>query len=404
MALLLNKTLDLLLSSAHFRISIPSVILLMTGLLMIMSSSSEYSQAYHGAAFYFVIKQALMAMIGFILLLIAARMPITFWQSNALMILFLNLILLLLLFIPAIGKEVNASIRWMSLGVFSFQPSELLKLSMPLFYASYFCYLVNSKQNNNGLQFLLPLLLLGVVVALLLLQPDFASAVIYALFAIAIIFFAGMKIWHLFFAGFGVVAVLLPLVAIHPYRLNRFFCLSDNNIWERFYQECYQVGHSLVAIERGSLWGAGLGESIQKSFYLPEAYTDFVFAIIVEELGSVFGILLIGIFVYLLYNLFKLGLDSATQGNYFAAYFCVGVALIWGLQFVFNLGVSLSYLPVTGLTLPFISYGGSSLLVNLILLGIIMRLAVNMHDTYSTAQDVPRQEQQPNSGQSKESF
>ncbi len=382
----IDRLNDMIFAPASLRITMPVILLLAAGILVVMSASSEYSQAYHGVPFYFLLKQGILTLVGMILLLVSASISINFWRERSSTLLLLNLILMLLIFMPILGKEVNYSTRWLSFGVFNLQPSELLKISVPLFYAQYLSKDSQDRVNDFhlGPKLIVPLGMIAFIDLLLLLQPDFATAAIYTMAVAGLIFFAGLRLRYLFFSGFALLALAFSLVAAQPYRLNRLDCLIDENLWERFYEQCYQVGNSLVAIERGGLWGLGLGSSIQKNFYLPESYTDFVFAIIVEELGLVSGVLLICVFVYLIYSLLRLALDALHKGSLFIAYFCAGVATIWGLQFVCNIGVSLSLLPVTGLTLPFISYGGSSLMSNLILVGIIVKMS---HQVYSKNYD-----------------
>lgn len=384
----IDQLSEILFAPACLRITMPVTLLLAIGLLVVMSASSEYSQAYHGVSFYFLLKQGILTLVGMLLLVLVAMVSVDFWRERAAVLLLLNIFLMLLVFMPLLGKEVNYSTRWLSLGVFNLQPSELLKISVPLFYAQYLSRDSQDRINDFRMnpKLIVPLAVIAFIDMLLLLQPDFATAVIYTLAVVGLIFFAGLRLRYLFFSGFALLSLGFALIAAQPYRLNRLACLVDENIWQRFYEQCYQVGNSLVAIERGGLWGLGLGASIQKNFYLPESYTDFVFAIIVEELGLVSGILLICVFVYLIYSLFRLSLDALEKGNFFASYFAAGVAIIWGLQFVCNIGVSLSLLPVTGLTLPFISYGGSSLMSNLILVGILVKISHHVYaDSYEDA-------------------
>ena len=354
-------------------ILVPIFGLVIIGMLTIMSASSEYSAQYYDTPFYFVIKQGILMVIGVVALIVGMCVPLRFWQGQAPAILFLNILLLLMVFVPTIGREINASSRWLNLGFINFQPSELLKFSLPLFCAAYITHSdMKLRQGLEGL--LIPAVALIFVAGLLLLQPDFGSAVVYSITVFAILFFAGMKWQHIMFLIVGAISSGFLLIAIQPYRLLRLLCMEDANIWQYFYNQCYQAGQSLVAIERGGVWGLGLGASIQKNFYLPESYTDFVFAILVEELGMVFGLLLICLFLFLIFRMMSLATHALEQKNYFAAYFVMGIAVLWGLQAMFNMGVSLTYFPITGLTLPFISYGGSSLVVNLFLVGIIMRV------------------------------
>lgn len=354
-------------------ILLPILGLVVLGILIIMSASGEYSQEYYGSAYYFTIKQIIIMAIGFIGLLFGCLVPLKFWQERATLIFLINLLLLLAIFIPQLGKEINSGTRWINLGFIGFQPSEMLKFSLPLFYAAYIAHgRMNNQDNMQGL--VIPVMAIITVNILLLLQPDFASLVVYSIVAFSILFFAGLGWKYTAFLIIGGLSAIFLLISTQPYRLQRLLCMEDLSIWKYFHDQCYQVGHSLVAIERGGIWGLGLGSGIQKYFYLPEAHTDFVFAILVEELGMICGILLIILFLFISLRITLLGIDSLQNDNYFAAYFVMGIAVLWGFQAMLNIGVSLAYFPVTGLPLPFISYGGSSLTINLFLTGIIMRV------------------------------
>ena len=374
-----------LFSRSHLPLLLPAGFFIGIGILIIMSSSSEFSMLHYGDPFHFAIKQGIWAVIGLATLLFAMVMPASFWQSKSLFFLGLNLLLLLVLFLPGLGKEVNSSTRWLSFGLFGFQPAEMLKFSVPLFLAAYLSYLNRNAKGGKCfelsiVQLGVPLAVLALISVLLLAQPDFASVFIFCFASVALLFFVGMRLRDMILLGFTAAGLAFMLIAFKAYRLNRFLCLDDANIWQNIYQECYQIANSLIAIERGGLWGSGFGSSIQKSFYLPEAYTDFVFAIMVEELGLVLSIVFIAVFVFWLLRILRFSQEALAEGYYFHSYFAMGVTMIWGLQFLCNVGVVLGYLPVTGLTLPFISYGGSSLVINMLLLGILARMISDVYD------------------------
>ena len=374
-----------LFSRSHLPLLLPAGFFIGIGILIIMSSSSEFSMLHYGDPFHFAIKQGIWAVIGLATLLFAMVMPASFWQSKSLFFLGFNLLLLLVLFLPGLGKEVNSSTRWLSFGLFGFQPAEMLKFSVPLFLAAYLSYLNRNAKGGKCfelsiVQLGVPLAVLALISVLLLAQPDFASVFIFCFASVALLFFVGMRLRDMILLGFTAAGLAFMLIAFKAYRLNRFLCLDDANIWQNIYQECYQIANSLIAIERGGLWGSGFGSSIQKSFYLPEAYTDFVFAIMVEELGLVLSIVFIAVFVFWLLRILRFSQEALAEGYYFHSYFAMGVTMIWGLQFLCNVGVVLGYLPVTGLTLPFISYGGSSLVINMLLLGILARMISDVYD------------------------
>lgn len=348
------------------------LILALGGFLLTMSASIAYAEYYFGAPFYFSMRHLIFLGLGLLGMLGALLIPLRFWQQHCVLLLFFSVFLLLLVFTDELGKEVNASARWIDLRFVSFQPVEILKFTLPLFLAVYLSR--HGEQLQRGWPgLIIPLTILAVVGCLLLLQPDFGGLVILASVVIAILFLGGMRWRELAVLTLAGAGLFLFLTAAKPYRLERLKCLTDENIWRLFFDSCYQIGHSLIAIERGGLFGLGLGASVQKYFYLPEAYTDFIFAIMAEELGFLVCLALFVLFGFLCVRILVLGLSQLEQGQSFAGFLLAGVAVLWMTQTLVNLGVALGYFPITGLPLPFFSYGGSGLLMNMFLAGIVMR-------------------------------
>ena len=348
------------------------LVLALGGFLLTMSASTAYAEYYFNAPFYFSIRHFIFLILGLVAMFGALFIPLSFWQRWYALLLAFSVFLLLLVFTDALGKEVNASARWIDLRFVSFQPVEVLKFTLPLFLAAYLSRHAQHLQRGwAGL--IAPLTIIGVVGCLLLLQPDFGGLVVLTSVAMAILFLGGMR-WReltvLVLAGMG---LFLFLTAAKPYRLERLKCLTDENVWRFFFDACYQIGHSLIAIERGGLLGLGLGASVQKYFYLPEAYTDFIFAIMAEELGFLVCLILFALFGFLCVRILVLGLHQLEQGRLFVGYLLAGIAVLWMTQTLVNLGVSLGYFPITGLPLPFFSYGGSGLLINMFLAGVVLR-------------------------------
>lgn len=347
-------------------------ILAFGGFLLVMSASTQFSQEYFDDGFYYGFRHLTILIVGLVALYIAWRIPLEFWFQTSLWLLLGSFLLLLLVFIPGIGKEVNASSRWINLFFFSFQPAEILKFTLPVFYAFYLTrYADEITTGWQGL--IIPIGVILLITGLLLLQPDFGSAFILAGVGFIIFFLAGMRWRDLIFASSAFIAICTLLVVFQPYRLKRLVCINDSSVWELFLHQCYQVAHSLIAIERGGLWGVGLGGSIQKYSYLPEAHTDFSFSIIVEEMGFIFCLVLLVLFFLFFSRVMYLGRRCLGQGKRFSAYLLYSLAVLWLMQVLINVGVALGYVPVTGLPLPFLSYGGSNLVVNLFLVGVVLR-------------------------------
>ena len=335
---------------------------------MIYSASSVWAQYKFNDAFHFAKYQFIFFIISFLCMLIVKKIDYNLYKRHSNKILLLSLILLILVLIPGIGTLRNGSRSWFKIGPFGLQPSEIAKVSLIIFLSKY----LEKNQNNlsNIKKSILPVLgIIFLFFGLIMLEPDFGTGMVIVLSLMLILFISGVKLK--FFASLGILGILgiAGLIIIAPYRLKRI--ISFLNPWSDPLGSGYQIIQSLYAIGPASLLGLGFGKSIQKQFYLPEPQTDFIFAIICEEFGIVGAISVIALFISLFYIILKISLK---QNNLFAKYLSFGLGMQIILQGALNLCVVTSLIPVTGVTLPFFSYGGSSLLVSMISIGIILNI------------------------------
>lgn len=341
------------------------------GLLMVASSSMVISSKTYGQPFYYLIHQLAYIVVGLILSWQISRFKVTQWQMASPNLLLASLLLLALVLIPGIGHQVNGSMRWLSIGPVGVQVSEIAKFSMILYLAGYIVRRRGEVQTKMR-GFLKPLLVLGVMSILLLKEPDFGAMTVIVTTSLGILFLAGVRLWQ-FTVLFCIAATLLIILAVSsPYRLQRLTTFMDP--WAHAYASGYQLTQSLIAFGRGGWFGVGLGKSVQKLFYLPEAQTDFLFAILTEELGLIGACVVIGLFCLLVIRAFFIGFTAHQQKQYFSAYVAYGIGLWVGLQAMINMGVNMGILPTKGLTLPLMSYGGSSMLVNFITMTLLLRI------------------------------
>ena len=338
---------------------------------MVASSSSIWASYKFNNPYKYMLHQLLFAFIGFLLMYICSKTDFKLYKKHANKILIGSFILLILVLIPGIGIVRNGSRSWFGIGPFGIQPSEIAKIAMIIFVSKYLSkyddYMDNIKEYS------LPILLLVLFCFLLiLLEPDFGSGAILVLSLVALIFTSKIKVS--FFVKIGFVGVLgvVGLIIAAPYRIARI--LAYLNPWSDPLGSGFQIIQSLYAIGPGGLFGLGLGNSIQKHFYLPEPQTDFIFAIISEELGFVGILIIASCYIVLFYNVIKISLETK---DLFGKYLSFGLILELILQTLLNLLVVVGLIPVTGVTLPFLSYGGSSLLTCLIMIGIILNIAKN---------------------------
>jgi cell division protein FtsW len=280
--------------------------------------------------------------------------------------------LLIALFIPDIGTSVNGSIRWIRLGPINIQPSEVCKFSLILYISG---YSVRRMSEINTLRsFLKPLFLLFIISLLIMGQPDLGSTAIICLLVVTILFYAGISFFQ--FSLLSILISLLGYLAISssPMRLARVLAFTDPFAEDVVRNAGWQLSNSLISIGQGGWFGLGIGNSFQKNFFLPEAHTDFIFAILVEELGIVGGLLLIALFVVLFIGILRVALDSFSKDRLFQGYVSFGIMILIAVQVLFNMAVNIGLLPTKGLTLPFISYGGTSIIMMMSLVAIVIRI------------------------------
>ena len=350
------------------------------GLVMISSASISFAEHNLGDGFYFLKRQMLYMTLGLVVAALFLYMPSRFWYHNAVPLLVVTIILLVAVLIP--GAQ-----RWIPLGPINLQVSEVAKFMMILFMASYL-ERYQRELREYWKSMIRPVLLLIGVAGLLLLEPDFGSMVVVCGTVLAMLFIGGAKLWlfsGLLLAGIGGIA---SMALISPYRLERLVTFLDP--WAHQYDSGYQLTQSLIAFGRGEWFGVGLGNSIQKLFFLPEAHTDFVFSIYAEEFGLIGVAVVLGLYSLLVSRIVHVARKAVRQEDWFAAYSCFGIAIVLAGQAFINIGVSSGLLPTKGLTLPFISYGGSSLLVCCAMVALVLRISREMDDVQAVAKQVRR--------------
>lgn len=346
-------------------------LLFAVGLMMVASASMGVAEAQFGNTFYFFSRHLIYLGIGLVAGLITYQLPVVFWQRAGWMLFFLGLALLVLVLIPHVGRRVNGSMRWLGFGPITIQPSELAKLFVVNYLAG---YLVRRQHEvrSRWSGFLKPFAVLSLVVALLLLEPDFGSVVVTMSAVIGMLFLAGTPLPQFMVLIFGSAGAGVLIAIAEPYRWKRLTAFTDP--WADQFNSGYQLTQSLIAFGRGDWFGVGLGNSVQKLFYLPEAHTDFVFAVFAEEFGLLGVTAVIMLFFALVACALTIGRRAEEAGNHFAGYLANGIGLLIGVQALINIGVNTGFFPTKGLTLPLISYGGSSLVVAFIMLAIILRV------------------------------
>jgi cell division protein FtsW len=346
-------------------------ILCSIGFLAIASASIDYAESRYGWRWYHASKHAAYLLIAIIGACVAYRVPTKLWNLSSWIWLLLAVALLLLVLVPGVGREVNGAQRWIPLGPINLQPSETAKAALILFLASY----LQRRQDEireSWMGFLKPLFIVGGLSILLLFEPDFGATVIVCGTALGMLFLAGVRLSQFFVVATGLVGITIVMVIAAPYRLKRF--LSYQDPWADPFDSSFQLTQSLIAFGRGDVTGAGLGQSVQKLFYLPEAHTDFVFSIWAEETGLIGSLLLLALFVLLIGRLLWWSRVALARSLTFESHVFAGIAFMLSGQVFVSMGMSMGLLPTKGLTLPMISFGGSSLIVTLALMGIALRL------------------------------
>jgi cell division protein FtsW len=345
------------------------VLLIGIGLVAVFSASSMLADQRYGDHYYYLKKQVLFSLLGIASMILAMNINYLFYRKLAYVFLGLGLILLILLLIPGFGVKVGGAQRWFRFGFISVQPSELVKLSLMIFVAYHMSK--NVEHMGSFYHGLFPHLLVGAAfMGLMLLQPDLGTAVIIGMWMLAILFIGGVNLLQLLLLMGLVTPIIFYLISHAAYRLQRLWAFM--NPWQDPQGFGFQIIHSFLAFGSGGLWGAGLGNSKQKLFYLPEPHTDFILSIIAEEMGLIGVVVLLMLFAFLVIKGIKIALNAP---ELFGSYLAMGISCMLALQVIVNMGVVMALFPTKGLTLPFISYGGSSLVVNLTCMGILMNIS-----------------------------
>ena len=356
----------------NFLILFSFISLMSLGFIMVVSSSIYVADEMTGDPFYFASRQLIFISVGLLAMSIFLLLPSDFLFKADWVFMLISILLLVALFIPDIGTSVNGSIRWIRLGPINIQPSEVCKFSLILYISG---YSVRRMSEINTLRsFLKPLFLLFIISLLIMGQPDLGSTAIICLLVVAILFYAGISFFQ--FSLLSILISLLGYLAISssPMRLARVLAFTDPFAEDVVRNAGWQLSNSLISIGQGGWFGLGIGNSFQKNFFLPEAHTDFIFAILVEELGIVGGLLLIGLFVVLFIGILRVALDSFSKDRLFQGYVSFGIMVLIAVQALFNMAVNIGLLPTKGLTLPFISYGGTSIIIMMSLIAIVIRI------------------------------
>ncbi len=363
-----------------------SLCLMLVGLVMVTSASFPISTRLTEQPFHFMFRHGVFLCLALSVSAVVLQIPLEKWLRYSTLLLSASIVLLVIVLIA--GKSVNGASRWISLGIFNLQPAEVAKLSLFIFMAGYFVRKGDEIRRTFFSGFMKPLIIFGVLAVLLLGQPDLGTVVVMLVTLFAMLFIAGAKLWQfiaLMMVGIGGVALL---IFIEPYRMRRVTSFWDP--WDDPFGSGYQLTQSLMAFGRGNWFGQGLGNSVQKLEYLPEAHTDFVFAVIAEELGFV-GVTIILILIFaLVVKAILIGKKALEANEQFGGYLAFGIGVWFAFQSMVNVGASAGIVPTKGLTLPLISYGGSSLIIMSIAVSILLRID---HECRLSALDTQNKEQ-----------
>jgi cell division protein FtsW len=359
--------------SAHydFKLIFASYALLFLGLIMVESTSINMAHSKLHEPLYYFYRQAIYASIGIILGLITLKIPIRAWRYFSIFFLLMGIFLLIFTLIPGIGHEVNGSMRWINIFGLRFQPSESIKLFMILYLAGYL--IRRSREVRESFSgFIKPMMIVLVITSLLLLEPDYGATVVLIATVLGMLFLAGVPLRQFALWIIVIVSILGLLISQAPYRMERLTTFM--NPWADPYDTGFQLTQALIAIGRGELFGVGLGYSVQKLSYLPEAHTDFLFAVLAEELGLIGVITIVALFAFIIFRAFVIAMQAEHLNLHYSAYVSYGIGLNIALQVCINLGVNMGILPTKGLTLPLLSYGGSSMIISCIMLALLIRI------------------------------
>lgn len=355
-----------------FTMLITIIILLCIGLVMVASASSYYALSTFGDSNYFLTRQLILGIAGVVAMLVISKIDYRIYKKWSYLFYFVALILLIAVLIPGIGQERNGATRWLGFGAFKFQPSEIMKIALVLAMSTYIS--VNYKKTKNIKGYIIPALMLIAVVVVMFLQKHMSGTLVMVVAAVSIIFASGIKInWKLFIAGFLIVLVAGgAFIMAEDFRRTRI--LAFLNPEEDITGDNWQAAQSLYAIGSGGIFGRGLGQSRQKYLWLPEAQNDFIFSVLGEELGLVGTTVVLALFAFFIFRGYKI---SMTCKDMYGSLIAMGITSVFALQILVNIAVVTCTMPVTGMPLPFFSYGGTALFINLCTMGILLNISKN---------------------------
>ena len=342
------------------------------GVIMVASSSIAIADGAHAGPFYYVIRHLVFLALGIGLGTIVARSELEWFERNAFILLLFAVILLLLVFVPGLGQRINGARRWIRLGIAGFQSVEAVKLMFIVYLAS---YLVRHRDTVQSKLFgvIKPIGVAGVLIVLLLAQPDFGSSALIIAVTVGMVWLGGARMRNLVYLAIPLLPVIAWVATTSDYRVKRL--TSFLNPWEHPFDDGFQLTQALIAIGRGEWFGVGLGGSVQKLYYLPEAHTDFILAVIGEEFGFIGILFVLAMFALLVGRALMLGLRAVERGQRFGGYCAFGIGLCIGLQALVSVGVNMGVLPTKGLTLPLVSSGGSSVMMTCVMVAFLLRVS-----------------------------
>ena len=346
-------------------------ILLMLGLVMVGSASISIADKQLSDPFYYLLRQLSYVGIGLIAAYAVLHIPLSVWEMAGPWLIIVSMLLLVMVLTPGLGREVNGSVRWLNLGPVTVQASELVKLFV-IIYLSGYLVRHHNEVRTNAAGFIKPMVLLSLLALLLLLEPDYGAVAVMLITATGMLWLAGARMFQFILLLLSLSVALALLAVTSPYRMERLTTFI--NPWADPFNSGFQLTQALIAFGRGEWLGVGLGASVQKLFYLPEAHTDFMLAVLAEELGLITVLIVIGLYTFIVLRALRIARKAEQRERPFAAYLAYGIGIWIGLQAFINIGVNMGVLPTKGLTLPLMSYGGSSLVVMCIAVALLLRV------------------------------
>ena len=366
-----NMRMNLSLLSDRQYVLLSAGFLFCIGLIMVGSASMGVADANYGNPFYFFTRHLIYLAIGLVVAAVVSQVPMETWNRYSYWLFLVALVLIVLVLIPGIGRRVNGSMRWIGVGGLTIQPSEILKFAGVLAMAAYL-WRRQEDVRSGWMGFLKPMAFAGLSVGLMLAEPDFGASMVIIIALMAMLFLAGSPMALYLMLSGGILLGAIGIMIAEPYRMKRLMAFTDP--WADQYNSGYQLVQSLIAFGRGDWFGVGLGHSVQKLFYLPEAHTDFVFAVYAEEFGLVGVLLLLLAMITLVMTGLRIGQRAERAGQIFSGYVAYGLSVTIGIQAAVNIGVNIGLFPTKGLTLPLVSYGGSSLVMMFVVLAVLLRI------------------------------